>query len=461
MRNTKFLACFLLFWGCISNCIAQETMGATSSQTQPVYLKTVPNATLYGPQQSLSDEFPSTRRTLNNVSNWKKKNIKRPTELEYVDMTNINKVAEYDAYVIKFKDKYYLISSSDIEDNTYLEIKSNEIMRKYEELRSLAASNAPDMAFSHLMDLAQKRIKYYEDSISYLLNNKEEIIATRAKARAENRVQEEIRKYNGRREKYNSWVSTLPASVQRDARLLAIPRCGISSGYFGVCGFNMYFINMSPQKTIKYLTWSGRVKNAVGDYISCEMRHTSSFSGKYTGPCEPLNDEYATWDGVLYNSSAELMVLTSVTIIYMDGSSVSIGKNSLDYLTNIPGEVFSGDVFNYSMSSGYEDGYDLDIEINNYVFLHGSEMEQELNQLISRLRDSAQLYREAKDIFTKNKNSLSILNAYLDRGSIMFSIRDDNEFITSARDYYNSLKEKGDAQSKLLEFTKKYLGFIY
>ena len=275
-------------------------------------------------------------------------------------------------------------------------------------------------------------------------------------------MDESVKKYKERRDSYYSWVSTLPASVQKDARVLAIPESSISTGYLGLCDYKMSFINMS-KKTIKYLTWAGRVKNAVGDYVSCEVRHTSSFSGKYTGPGYSLCDYFSSWDALLYNSSADQMVLTSVRIVYTDGSSVTIGKQSLDYLTNIPREVFFDNKYSfigYGMGSSYEDGVDMDIEIKDRLFLSKSRYERELREEMSLLRDLGNQYKSAKKIIEENRNMPSLLAAYLRNGNVFKALEDDQELI-HAVDGYRSLIERSNSFSKRLdEFERAYFGFL-
>ena len=100
-------------------------------------------------------------------------------------------------------------------------------------------------------------------------------------------------------------------------------------------GVDAHFVwkNVS-NKTIKYLSWEGYPINAVGDPVSCEIRGTIGSGGLVTGPIKPgTTYGYGTyWDCLWYNYSAKKLVLTSIYIEYMDGSTININKNELKYV---------------------------------------------------------------------------------------------------------------------------------
>ena len=397
------------------------------------------------------------------VSSLKQKKVKKPTQFEVVDITNIQKVPEYDAYVVKNKDKYYLVSSLDISDNSYLDRKNKSMMHLYQSLKdSVERCSSTSAAFNELIGMVDSRIKACTDSILCLRTNQETIFEAKARNDALAYVEESLQKYKERRDSYYNWVSTLPASVQKDAKILAIPESYIEGGYTSLCGYQMRILNMS-NKTIKYLMWNGKVKNAVGDYISCEVRHTSSFSGKYTGPCNSFCDDFAAWDAVLFNASAEEMVLTLVKVIYTDGSSVTIGKQSLDYITNIPRDVFFNNKYSflgYDMGSIYEDGYDINVEIRNKLFLSRSGYERELREELTKQHELEKNYKDAKKILSENRYNSSILATYLGRGSVFRALSDDREFIRAVDNYRITLVRENKASKSLADFEKKYFGFL-
>ncbi len=89
-----------------------------------------------------------------------------------------------------------------------------------------------------------------------------------------------------------------------------------------------YYKNLSD-KTIKYLCWEGYPINAVGDAVSCSIRDISTFRGRDTGPIKKGHTSGGCWDCAWYNSTAHKLILTSVDIEYMDGSTLQIQGEDL------------------------------------------------------------------------------------------------------------------------------------
>lgn len=102
--------------------------------------------------------------------------------------------------------------------------------------------------------------------------------------------------------------------------------CGGRSVYF-------HFKNIS-KKTIKYLTWEGSFYNAVGDLVSCEIRNYCTMRGTVTGPIKPNGTNWDSyyWDCVIYNYTARRIEITNIEIEYMDGTSLNIRGNEIQYL---------------------------------------------------------------------------------------------------------------------------------
>lgn len=94
---------------------------------------------------------------------------------------------------------------------------------------------------------------------------------------------------------------------------------------------NFYYVNKSS-KTIKYLVWHGYPKNAVGDMVFCDIRDRAHFNGKDTGPIKPGRSGGGCWDCAWYNWTAKKLVLTGIDIEFMDGSSLTINQNELQYV---------------------------------------------------------------------------------------------------------------------------------
>ena len=455
------LAFVLPFLGSTPFCYSQEIDVLSSLKTLPSFVQSAPNATLYEMKDSKYYTPSCDKRELFDVSTLTQKRVRKPTELEVINIVNMHKVAEFDSYVVKVKDKYYLISSTDIGDNTWLENLNKNLMNEYARLKDSVSHYTPTSVYQQLLNLTLSRIRTSEDSLSFLKQNTESVLASKARVLAKHRIQKNLLKYKERREKYSTWVSSLPSFVQKDAEILVIPNNTISVGYFGACEYLMSFINMSANKTIKYLTWSGVVKNAVGDYISCEVRHTSSFSGKYTGPCGPLSSDSAEWSGVLFNTSADMMVLTSVKIIYTDGSSVTIGRKSLDYLTNIPQEMFYDELglTDYDFGYNYEGLDNLDNETKNELLLSKYRLRDEFEKDIERQVRTVSAYKSMEYILTKKKDDSYAVYTYL-QDSAPLILTDDPSFIRVTQDYHAALMNYNKAKRNLTSFEKKYFGFL-
>ena len=101
-----------------------------------------------------------------------------------------------------------------------------------------------------------------------------------------------------------------------------------SSNSVGGRDVRFYYTNKSP-KTIKYLIWGAGFKNAVEDFVGCEVRDYMTFRGKDTGPVKTNHRGGGYWETVIYNYSATKMLLHEIRIDYMDGSSLTISGEEL------------------------------------------------------------------------------------------------------------------------------------
>ncbi len=93
----------------------------------------------------------------------------------------------------------------------------------------------------------------------------------------------------------------------------------------------VYYKNLSD-KTIKYFYWEGYAKNAVGDIVESEIGGREIFRGKDTGPIKPRKIGGGCWDCIIYNWTAKKLVITEVTIEYMDGTELKVLENEIKYI---------------------------------------------------------------------------------------------------------------------------------
>lgn len=94
------------------------------------------------------------------------------------------------------------------------------------------------------------------------------------------------------------------------------------------CDAYFWYVNKS-KKTIKYLRFYASFKNGVDDIVICDIRRDMTFVGKDTGPIKPNKLGGGCWDCVIYNWSATKLVIESINIEYIDGSSISINGTDL------------------------------------------------------------------------------------------------------------------------------------
>ena len=113
-------------------------------------------------------------------------------------------------------------------------------------------------------------------------------------------------------------------------RALAYLSSHATNRYF-IPNWGIYYKNLS-NKTIKYFIWKGYAKNAVGDIVENEIGGNVSFSGKDTGPIRPGKTGGGCWDCIIYNWTAKKLVMTSVTIEYMDGTELKISEKEIKYI---------------------------------------------------------------------------------------------------------------------------------
>ncbi len=103
----------------------------------------------------------------------------------------------------------------------------------------------------------------------------------------------------------------------------------------GGVGINLHFINMHPEKTIKYLEVTVVPYNAVGDTQYCDIRDYSRYTCEATGPYAPGKGLTASdnwwWPNAWYNNTIKTIELKGVFIEYMDGTYLSLSNDELQY----------------------------------------------------------------------------------------------------------------------------------
>ena len=296
------------------------------------YITTIPNAKLY----ELPSEYkPSNSREIIYTQNAKIKKIKKPQQLRVVRLTNISKQMEFNAYVVQYKDKFWALYSSEVQDNSILKERNSRMLqdKNYLETKYQQLKNQLDISnYQFISNTLSPYIIECKDSLNYYRNLKTRLPSIRDSLVVVKKAQEQAKADKA----YKEWYNTLPASTKKAASIISITEASLASpNSAGGCDYSLYYTNKS-KKTIKYLYWSGCVYNAVNDLVSCEIRNRYYFSGKDTGPVAYGETGGGCWDCIIYNYSADRLKLDDIHITYMDGTSASIASADIRRLLKEP-----------------------------------------------------------------------------------------------------------------------------
>lgn len=280
------------------------------------------------------DAFSYGVRDVVDIADVKPKKIGKSQQFHVVRYTNVAKQRNFNAYIVEYKDKLWVLKEEHVEDNSMLAERSEQMCEHKNRLseRHQQQFEAYTSAQQEYDKLTSRYKQEFSDSISYYRTLKQRLpvirdsLIERATDAEEQRVNSE----------YQAWYNSQPLSTQKALKAIQIISAELDyPNYVGGCDYYLEYINLSP-KTIKYLTWSGTVYNGVGDPAYCEIRRTATCSGREVGPI--AQDEYGggTWDCVVYNYDAELLKLSNISITYMDGSSLSISGDDIRRMGNEP-----------------------------------------------------------------------------------------------------------------------------
>ena len=260
-------------------------------------------------------------------SDYKTKTLKKPHTLLVRGFANRSKQLEYDTYVVEVKETLYFLPCESVEDNGLIDSINVALANEYGQLTSRRKEVAQE-----LDSLVVKYTKVCEEQCAYHRKQIEclpaVIDSVKVKAKDDYKALEQ--------QEFDKWYNALPQSTKRAHAKLSITEAQLSSPNSAAgCDYTFTYINNS-KKTIKYLYWEGSFYNAVNDPVYCEIRDYGSFRGKDTGPVESGESGGGVWDCVIYNWSAEYVKLSSVYIIYMDGTTATIGASDIKRLITMP-----------------------------------------------------------------------------------------------------------------------------
>lgn len=100
-------------------------------------------------------------------------------------------------------------------------------------------------------------------------------------------------------------------------------------------GVDLYIKGQNKsKKEIKYIYFDVVAYNAVKDKVSCEIRGTTGFRGRETGPIKS-GKWFGTntyWECAWYNSTIKSVTIEKIEIDYMDGTSIELTGKDIGYI---------------------------------------------------------------------------------------------------------------------------------
>jgi len=138
---------------------------------------------------------------------------------------------------------------------------------------------------------------------------------------------------------YDGYGSSIFNETQNDSLLatlsykkgipLIIQNVWLEIDYAGGVNLNIDIIN-SSRKSIKYIYYYVTFYNSVDDVVACSITNDSYSIGlKDTGPIKPLGYSDSSWDGIIYNNSANKVKFESIEVEYMDGARKNFNNSFL------------------------------------------------------------------------------------------------------------------------------------
>lgn len=327
------------------------------------------------------EEFPD--REVIDYSNYVQTVIKKAKEYKVAGYASSQKQLYYDTYAIVIKNIIYLLPAEYVLDNTLIDTENRKLQSEYDKWskRVFELQNEYDSLRTEYITECETQYIYYKQIVDNLIT---QVDSLETVARVNYREMEQSI--------FPKWYNTLPSSAKNAYdNKIEISSAELQSPNSAAGCDAIFVYKNKSKKTIKYLSWTCSFYNAVHDKVACDIRGYSSFTGKDTGPVEPGDEGGGLWECVIYDWAADYMIVESVSITYLDGSTTYIGASDIKYLLTGP-------------------NYDKFIEENGMesevVRRSSQTLRQELNQAEILLDE----WKERLDLFTKG--SYYKLSAY-------------------------------------------------
>jgi hypothetical protein len=102
---------------------------------EDAFVWTNPNASIYKlPDNYNVASLPLKRELIDTIS-LKHKTIKKSKLLRVVRCTNVTEQPDFDAYIVEYKDKLWVLNHCYVQDNRCLEMVNNRMFQEVEELK--------------------------------------------------------------------------------------------------------------------------------------------------------------------------------------------------------------------------------------------------------------------------------------------------------------------------------------
>lgn len=257
--------------------------------------------------------------------------------VKFTNMGNHN-TKNYDAMIIQTSGKFkslerrtYLVRYQDLSDeykkiidnanfklDSIFVAKQNRIADLEDEIENEKHNH--DISVDEYIQI---QLKEKEDSILYI-KRKCDSLLVKAKASIVRAV-----------EYQKDSLMRIYTSKEKDIfNHIAFTKVSLHTDSAGGNDITINYINTS-NKTIKYIWFNCDYYNRVDDKVLCEIRGAKLSRLKETGPVLPGSEgEGGEWEHVIYNHSAEYVIIKNIQINYMDGStwSVSLSKKEFEQL---------------------------------------------------------------------------------------------------------------------------------
>lgn len=339
-----FLFCFFVFASVVLYAQkAENNVSRFVNNNQFVINK--PQSIIYKiPLSWLTSNKYDQHRCVVDYDNYETKKLKKPQALYVRGLVNRHGQLGYDTYIVDYKGLLYFLPDSYVTRNDLIWGINASLSSEYNMLKAERDSICLELdSFNFRLDsLNSIRSKHIEEcEMQIACYSLERMVLQSVIDSLANQAREEFRAHvqDTQKKVFRDWYDALPQSAKNAYSKLSIEKFSLESpNSASGCDCIFTYVNKS-EKTIKYLYWEGAFYNAVDDPVFCEIRNSCTIRGKDTGPIAPGKVGGGVWDCVIYNWTADYVKLTSIEIVYMDGSTTKIGANDIRLLQTPPSPV--------------------------------------------------------------------------------------------------------------------------